>query len=173
MPETNISHPFKAVCLTLFPELFPGPLGASVTGAALNAGLWQLDALNLRDFASDKHRTVDDRPAGGGPGMVLRADIAGKAIDAGLAAAPEARRIYLSPRLWRWRRLPFWMRWCGCSPVWLGRRKALRMRALRITFWSIRTIQGRGSLKGGRSRMFCSMVTMRRSSNGASNRQKL
>ncbi len=98
MPETNNSHPFKAVCLTLFPELFPGPLGASVTGAALNAGLWQLDALNLRDFASDKHRTVDDRPAGGGPGMVLRADIAGKAIDAGLAAAPEARRIYLSPR---------------------------------------------------------------------------
>lgn len=98
MPDKRSCDPFEAVCLTLFPELFPGPLGASVTGTALAAGLWQLEALNLRDFATDKHRTVDDTPAGGGPGMVLRADVAASAIDAGLVMSPDARRIYLSPR---------------------------------------------------------------------------
>lgn len=89
---------WRAICLTLFPELFPGPLGASVTGTALDKGLWALDAINFRDFATDKHRSVDDTPAGGGPGMVLRPDIAAKAIDAAVDLSPTARRIYLSPR---------------------------------------------------------------------------
>lgn len=98
MVEALKNKHFKAVCLTLFPELFPGPLGCSVTGNALKEGLWSLDTLNFRDFATDKHRTVDDTPAGGGPGMVLRADVAGRAIDKALTIAPRARRIYLSPR---------------------------------------------------------------------------
>jgi tRNA (guanine37-N1)-methyltransferase len=98
MVEALKNKHFKAVCLTLFPELFPGPLGCSVTGNALKEGLWSLDTLNFRDFATDKHRTVDDTPAGGGPGMVLRADVAGRAIDKALTIAPQARRIYLSPR---------------------------------------------------------------------------
>lgn len=89
---------WRAICLTLFPELFPGPLGASVTGTALEKGLWALDTINFRDFATDKHRSVDDTPAGGGPGMVLRPDIAAKAIDAAVDLSPTARRIYLSPR---------------------------------------------------------------------------
>ncbi|GJM03853.1 MAG: tRNA (guanine-N(1)-)-methyltransferase [Rhodomicrobium sp.] len=98
MADDNSQTRFKAVCLTLFPELFPGPLGCSVTGNALKQGLWSLDTLNYRDFALDKHRTVDDTPAGGGPGMVMRADVAAQTIDAGLKIAPNARRIYLSPR---------------------------------------------------------------------------
>ena len=89
---------WRSICLTLFPELFPGPLGASVTGTALEKGLWALDTINFRDFATDKHRSVDDTPAGGGPGMVLRPDIAAKAIDAAVDLSPTARRIYLSPR---------------------------------------------------------------------------
>lgn len=89
---------WRAVCLTLFPELFPGPLGASVTGTALDKGLWDLDVINFRDFATDKHRSVDDTPAGGGPGMILRPDIAAKAIDAAVELCPTARRVYLSPR---------------------------------------------------------------------------
>ncbi len=89
---------WRAVCLTLFPELFPGLLGASVTGTALDKGLWGLDVINFRDFATDKHRSVDDTPAGGGPGMVLRPDIAAKAIDAAVELCPTARRVYLSPR---------------------------------------------------------------------------
>ncbi|MBO6549906.1 MAG: tRNA (guanosine(37)-N1)-methyltransferase TrmD [Rhizobiales bacterium] len=89
---------WRAICLTLFPELFPGPLGASVTGTALDKGLWALDTINFRDFATDKHRSVDDTPAGGGPGMVLRPDIAAKAIDTAVDLCPTARRIYLSPR---------------------------------------------------------------------------
>lgn len=93
-----MTQAWTAVCLTLFPELFPGPLGASVTGSALKKGLWDLKTLNLRDFAHDKHRSVDDTPSGGGAGMVLRADVAARAVDEGLALVPGARRIYLSPR---------------------------------------------------------------------------
>lgn len=95
--KANVS-PWRAICLTLFPELFPGPLGASVTGTALEKGLWELDTINFRDFATDKHRSVDDTPAGGGPGMVLRPDIATKAVDAAVDLCPTARRVYLSPR---------------------------------------------------------------------------
>jgi tRNA (guanine37-N1)-methyltransferase len=89
--------PWRAIVITLFPELFPGPLGASLSGDALQRGLWALDTVALRDFGLGRHKTVDDTPAGGGPGMVLRADVAGAAVDAAVAANPGAPRIYLSP----------------------------------------------------------------------------
>ncbi|MGO9546838.1 MAG: tRNA (guanosine(37)-N1)-methyltransferase TrmD [Rhodomicrobium sp.] len=90
--------PWQITVLTLFPEMFPGPLGTSLSGRALEEQLWQLSLLNIRDFASDKHRSVDGTPAGGGAGMVMRADIAAAALDAARAALPGAPRIYLSPR---------------------------------------------------------------------------
>jgi tRNA (guanine37-N1)-methyltransferase len=89
---------WQARVLTLFPEMFPGPLGMSLVGRALQDGLWQLSTRNIRDFACDKHRSVDDTPAGGGAGMVMRADVAATAIDAAVSAAPDLARIYLSPR---------------------------------------------------------------------------
>ena len=73
---------FRATVLTLYPEMFPGPLGTSLAGRALEEGKWTLDARNIRDHAIDKHRTVDDTPAGGGAGMVLRADVLAAALDA-------------------------------------------------------------------------------------------
>jgi tRNA (guanine37-N1)-methyltransferase len=85
--------------VTLFPELFPGPLGASLAGDALKRGVWSLDTVGLRDFGLGRHRTVDDTPAGGGAGMVLRADVVAAAIDAARArAADGVPAIYLSPR---------------------------------------------------------------------------
>lgn len=85
-----------AKVLTLFPEMFPGPLAHSLAGKALTEGLWSLDAVNIRDFATDRHSTVDDTPFGGGPGMVLRADVIDAAIDdAAIAGAPL---VYLTPR---------------------------------------------------------------------------
>lgn len=90
--------PWQAKVLTLFPEMFPGPLGVSLAGRALEDRLWELCTLNIRDFACDKHRSVDDTPAGGGAGMVMRADVAGAAIDAAVSTAPNLARIYLSPR---------------------------------------------------------------------------
>ncbi|MBP7000013.1 tRNA (guanosine(37)-N1)-methyltransferase TrmD [Amaricoccus sp.] len=90
--------PWTARVLTLFPEIFPGPLGASLVGRALADGLWRLDPVQIRDFAADRHRTVDDSPAGGGPGMVLRADILAAALDAGPPASAAWPAIYLSPR---------------------------------------------------------------------------
>lgn len=88
--------------LTLFPEMFPGPLGHSLIGKALREGLWRLEVLDIRSFAVDKHRTVDDTPSGGGPGMVMKPDVVAAAIDAAQAGAPEDRErwpvIYLSPR---------------------------------------------------------------------------
>lgn len=98
MSDARTAAKWRAVCLTLFPELFPGPLGTSVIGTALEKGLWGLDVINFRDFATDKHRSVDDTPAGGGAGMILRPDIAAKAVDEAIKIAPNARRIYLSPR---------------------------------------------------------------------------
>jgi len=89
---------FCADVITLFPELFPGPLGASVIGRGMSEGLWSLKVTQLRDFATDKHRTVDDTPAGGGPGMVLKPDILASAIDA-IAPAGDARpKLLMSPR---------------------------------------------------------------------------
>ncbi len=82
--------------LTLFPELFPGPLAASITGVALEKKLWSLEAINIRDFAKDERKTVDDTPYGGGAGMVLKADILADAIEKNLQ--PESKIFYLSPR---------------------------------------------------------------------------
>ena len=87
---------WRATVLTLFPEMFPGPLGISLAGRALASDIWQLDVRDIRASATDKHRSVDDTPAGGGPGMVLRADILAAAIDA--ASAPEQPRLLMSPR---------------------------------------------------------------------------
>jgi tRNA (guanine37-N1)-methyltransferase len=84
--------------LTLFPEVFPGPLAASLGGEALKQGLWALDTVAIREFGLGRHRAVDDTPAGGGAGMVMRADVLGAAIDAASAGNPQAPRLYLSPR---------------------------------------------------------------------------
>src|SRR5271165_4055197 len=89
---------WRATVLTLFPEMFPGPPGYSLAGRALEEGLWQLSVTNIRDFAVDKHRSVDDTPAGGGAGMVMRPDVAAAALDATAAQFPDAPRIYLTPR---------------------------------------------------------------------------
>jgi tRNA (guanine37-N1)-methyltransferase len=88
---------WRATILTLFPEMFPGPLGVSLAGKALASGLWSLEARDIRDSATDKHRSVDDTPAGGGPGMVLRADVLAAAIDAA-DLAPDRPRLLMSPR---------------------------------------------------------------------------
>jgi tRNA (guanine37-N1)-methyltransferase len=88
---------WRATILTLFPEMFPGPLGVSLAGKALASGLWELEARDIRAVATDKHRSVDDTPAGGGPGMVLRADILAAAIDAADIAA-DRPRLLMSPR---------------------------------------------------------------------------
>ena len=89
---------WRASVLTLFPEMFPGPLAHSLAGRALQAGLWSLQAVNIRDFATDRHRTVDDTPAGGGAGMVMRADILAKAIDAVSSTDDPRPRLLMSPR---------------------------------------------------------------------------
>ncbi len=90
---------WRATVLTLFPEMFPGALGVSLAGKALAEGKWALQTIDIRDFATDKHRSVDDTPAGGGAGMVMRADIAAAAIDAARNdAAPGTPTFYLSPR---------------------------------------------------------------------------
>ena len=103
---------WQATVLTLFPEMFPGPLGHSLPGKALSKNLWSLDVRDIRDHGLGKHRTVDDTPAGGGPGMVMRADVAAAAID----AVDRVGRplIYLTPRgrpltqarVKAWRRAP-------------------------------------------------------------------
>jgi tRNA (guanine37-N1)-methyltransferase len=87
---------WQASVLTIFPDVFPGPLGASLAGKAMAAGAWSLDVVDIRAFATDKHRSVDDTPAGGGPGMVMKADILGRAIDA--TATDQRPRLLLSPR---------------------------------------------------------------------------
>jgi tRNA (guanine37-N1)-methyltransferase len=92
---------WRTTVLTLFPEMFPGPLGVSLAGKALGSGLWALEARDIRDSATDRHRSVDDTPAGGGPGMVLRADVLAAAIDAAemVPDAPSSRpRLLMSPR---------------------------------------------------------------------------
>jgi tRNA (guanine37-N1)-methyltransferase len=96
MTSDPSSAPWRATVLTLFPEMFPGPLGISLAGKALASGLWVLEARDIRASATDKHRSVDDTPAGGGPGMVLRADVLAAAIDA--ADAQDRPRLVMSPR---------------------------------------------------------------------------
>lgn len=90
--------PWRASVLTLFPDMFPGPLAASLAGRALGQGLWRLAAIDIRDFSAGRHRSVDDRPAGGGPGMVMRVDVLASAIDHVLETAPDLPRILLSAR---------------------------------------------------------------------------
>jgi tRNA (guanine37-N1)-methyltransferase len=105
MTETPVSStdlsrttPWRAAVLTLFPEMFPGPLGVSLVGTALTEGRWALETLQIRDFGIGRHRAVDDKPAGGGAGMVLRADVIGAAIDAARVRDPSSPLLYLSPR---------------------------------------------------------------------------
>ena len=89
---------FSATILTLHPETFPGPLGISLSGKALSAGLWSLDVRNIREHGLGAHRAVDDTPAGGGPGMVLRCDVLAKALDAALAPDDPRPCLLMSPR---------------------------------------------------------------------------
>src|SRR3981081_944988 len=94
---TSETRTWHATVLTLFPAMFPGPLGVSLAGKALASGLWALAARDIRDSATDRHRSVDDTPAGGGPGMVLRADVLASAIDAADISA-DRPRLLMSPR---------------------------------------------------------------------------
>ena len=89
---------FRAAVLTLYPEMFPGALGLSLAGRALEAGVWSLETVQIRDFATDRHRTVDDTPAGGGAGMVMRADVLAKAIDHASPSGDPRPRLLMSPR---------------------------------------------------------------------------
>src|SRR4249919_2982270 len=87
--------PFRASVLTLYPDMFPGPLGTSLAGKALQDGIWSVETTNIRDFATDKHRSVDDTPAGGGAGMVLRPDVLAAALD---SVSDERPMLALTPR---------------------------------------------------------------------------
>jgi tRNA (guanine37-N1)-methyltransferase len=87
---------WRASVITIFPEIFPGPLGASLAGKALAASVWSLETVDIRDFATDRHRSIDDTPAGGGPGMVMKPDVLARAIDA--TATGERARLLLSAR---------------------------------------------------------------------------
>jgi tRNA (guanine37-N1)-methyltransferase len=89
---------WRASVLTIFPEMFPGPLGISLAGKALASKLWSLDVVDIRDHATDKHRTVDDTPAGGGPGMVMKADVLARALDAASSPHDTRPRLYMTPR---------------------------------------------------------------------------
>lgn len=97
-PASDGRPAWRVSVLTLFPDMFPGPLGVSLVGQALAAGVWSLTTHQIRDFGLGKHRQVDDTPAGGGAGMVLRADVLGPALDAARSGNPDAPLIYLSPR---------------------------------------------------------------------------
>lgn len=90
--------PWQAVALTLFPEMFPGPLGQSLAGQALEQGLWSLESVDIRAFARDKHRTVDDSPFGGGAGMVMRPDVVDTAIGAAKEKVGDVPLVYMTPR---------------------------------------------------------------------------
>lgn len=106
MSDQEAPKTFNATVLTLYPEMFPGPLGQSLAGTALKNGIWELETVDIRDFSRDKHRSVDDAPFGGGPGMVMRADVLSDAIAAVQNNEPAANRdtaqnrplLYLSPR---------------------------------------------------------------------------
>jgi tRNA (guanine37-N1)-methyltransferase len=89
---------WRASILTIFPEMFPGPLGISLAGKALAAGTWALDVVDIRAHATDKHRTVDDTPAGGGAGMVMKADVLARALDAASSPQDTRPRLLMSPR---------------------------------------------------------------------------
>ena len=96
--DQQVAAPWRATVLTLYPDMFPGPLGTSLAGRGLEKGLWSLETLHIRDFAEGKHRNVDDTPAGGGAGMVLRPDVLARAIDSATGEGDDRPRILLSPR---------------------------------------------------------------------------
>ncbi len=98
LPRSDGSPPWRAHVLTLYPQMFPGPLGVSLSGSALDAGIWKLTAHDMRAFGTGRHRTVDDHPAGGGAGMVLRCDVVAAAIDACRVDAPDLPILFASPR---------------------------------------------------------------------------
>lgn len=98
MTEAVADKMWRARVLTIFPDMFPGPLGVSLLGQAMQRGLWSCDAVDIRAFAEDKHASVDDVPFGGGPGMVMRPDVVGRAIEAAQADAPDLPLVYLTPR---------------------------------------------------------------------------
>jgi tRNA (guanine37-N1)-methyltransferase len=98
IPTSTGSPPWRASVLTLFPEMFPGPLGVSLVGQALAAGLWSLTLHQIRDFGIGRHRAVDDTPAGGGAGMVMRADVLAAAIDRARETDADLPLLYMSPR---------------------------------------------------------------------------
>jgi tRNA (guanine37-N1)-methyltransferase len=98
VPLSDGRAPWRLTVVTLFPEMFPGPLATSLTGTALVAGLWSLDTVDLRSFGIGRHRAVDDSPAGGGAGMVLRPDVVAAALDQARVQAPDVPMLYLSPR---------------------------------------------------------------------------
>jgi len=98
IPTPDGRPPWRAHVLTLFPEMFPGPLAVSLVGQALGTGLWSLGTTQIRDFGIGRHRAVDDTPAGGGAGMVLRADVVAAAIDRARESDAASPLIYLSPR---------------------------------------------------------------------------
>jgi len=89
---------FQAQILTLYPEMFPGPLGVSLAGRALAEGKWACSPIQIRDFATDKHRTVDDTPAGGGAGMVLKADVMAAVVDHAIEKQPQIPVLAMTPR---------------------------------------------------------------------------
>jgi tRNA (guanine37-N1)-methyltransferase len=89
---------WRARVLTIFPDMFPGPLGVSLTGQALTRGLWSCEAVDIRTYAEDKHASVDDVPFGGGPGMVMRPDVLGRAVEAARADAEDLPLIYMTPK---------------------------------------------------------------------------
>jgi tRNA (guanine37-N1)-methyltransferase len=93
-----VSPPWTATVLTIFPEMFPGPLGFSLAGRGLERDLWRLRAVDLRDFATDRHRSVDDTPFGGGAGMIMRPDVVARAVDAAREAGAPGPLVYLTPR---------------------------------------------------------------------------
>lgn len=96
--DSGMTSNWRARVLTIFPDMFPGPLGVSLLGQALDRGLWSLDAIDIRSFAEDKHASVDDLPFGGGPGMVMRPDVVGRAIESAQAADPDLQVVYVTPR---------------------------------------------------------------------------
>lgn len=98
MNDQQADKMWRARVLTIFPDMFPGPLGVSLTGQALARGLWSLDAVDIRRFAEDRHASVDDVPFGGGPGMVMRADVLGRAIEAAREGVEDLPLVYLTPR---------------------------------------------------------------------------
>ena len=95
---TKFDTTWRATVLSIFPDMFPGPLGMSLAGQGLNEGAWSLDTLDIRSFTTDKHRSVDCPPFGGGPGMVMRPDVIDSALQSAKKTSPNAPLVYLSPR---------------------------------------------------------------------------